>query len=247
MKADDLIVELARSASPVAPLTSPSVRFTRWAAAMVVVAGAGVLLWGPRADITEALRRPVYEARLVVTLMTALLAAAAAFVLSVPGAERSPVQRMLPFVAVGAWAALLVSLLVAGGDPVARVLAFPVNWPCSYKIFGFCLIPGIALVGAASARSAAPTCLERSTGNARGDRAGRDGHAVHLSGRRSGPPTRRSCAAGARSRRSRHDRGLPIAGMAGHTALGSRFVSSLDFQLTDRSHFDAPLASRRDL
>ncbi len=121
---------------------------------MVVVAGAGVLLWGPRADITEALRQPAYEARLVATLMTALLAAAAAFVLSVPGAERSPVQRMLPFVAVGAWAALLVSLLVAGGDPVARVLAFPVNWPCSYKIFGFCLIPGIALV--ALLRRAAP-------------------------------------------------------------------------------------------
>jgi hypothetical protein len=146
VKTDDLIVELARSAAPVAPLTSPSSRFVRWAAAMALVAGAGVLLWGPRADIADALGRPVYQARLVATLLTALLAAAAAFVLSVPGAERSRVQRMLPFVAGGAWVALLSALLIAGGNSAARVLAFPVNWPCSYKIFGFGLIPGIALV-----------------------------------------------------------------------------------------------------
>ena len=154
MRTDELIVELARSAAPVAPLTPPSVRLGRWAAAMFVVSAAGVWLLGPRPDISQALRQPVYDLRLATTLLTAILAAAAALVLSVPGAERSPMQRLLPLVAAGAWAAILAALLIAGGNPVGRVLAFPVNWPCSYKIFGFCLIPGIALV--ALIRRAAP-------------------------------------------------------------------------------------------
>jgi hypothetical protein len=145
VKTDELIVQLARQATPVTPLASPAVRFGRWAAAMIVLAGAGVSALGPRQDLFDALRQPVYAARLVTTLVTAVLAAAAAFVLSVPGAERSRVQRVLPWVTLGGWAALLAALLLGGGDPVARVLAFPVNWPCSYKILGFSLISGTAL------------------------------------------------------------------------------------------------------
>jgi len=124
---------------------------------MVVFAGAAVSALGPRQDLFDALRQPVYAARLMTTLSTAILAAAAAFVLSVPGAERSRVQRVLPWVALGGWAVLLAALLVSGGDPVARVLAFPVNWPCGYKILGFSLISGTALFVAL--RRAAP--LER--------------------------------------------------------------------------------------
>lgn len=145
MRADDLIVELARKASPVTPLASPSVRFARWAVVMSGLAAVGVFLWGPRADLAAALRQPAYASRLIITLLTALLAGAAAFVLSVPGAERSRAQRMLPFVAVSAWAVLLAVLLVGGGDPVARVMAFPVNWPCGFKILSFSLIPAVVL------------------------------------------------------------------------------------------------------
>jgi hypothetical protein len=154
VKTDDLIVELARRARPVAPLAPPSVRLGRWTAVMFVVAASGVWLLGPRADVARAIRQPAYDTRLVMTLLTALFAAAAALVLSVPGAERSRVQRALPFVAIAAWAGSLAALLIAGGNPVGRVLAFPVNWPCSYKIFGFCLIPSVALV--ALVRRAAP-------------------------------------------------------------------------------------------
>ena len=157
MKTDDLIVDLARQATPVTPLASPAVRLGRWGAKMVVFAGAAVSALGPRQDLFDALRQPVYAARLMTTLSTAILAAAAAFVLSVPGAERSRVQRVLPWVALGGWAVLLAALLVSGGDPVARVLAFPVNWPCGYKILGFSLISGTALFVAL--RRAAP--LER--------------------------------------------------------------------------------------
>jgi hypothetical protein len=121
---------------------------------MFVFAAVGVFVLGPRPDIADALRQPAYVARLLITLLAAVLAAVAAFVLCVPGAERTKAQRMVPFVAVGAWAALLGTFLIAGGDPVARVIAFPVNWPCGYKIFGFSLIPGFALF--ALLRRAAP-------------------------------------------------------------------------------------------
>jgi len=154
VRTDDLIVELARTASPVTPLAPPFVRFVRWAAVMFVVAAVGVFVLGPRPDIADALGQPAYIARLLATLLTALLAAIAAFVLSVPGAERTKAQRIVPFVAVCAWAALLGTLLIAGGDPVARVIAFPVNWPCPYKILGFSLVPGFALF--ALLRRAAP-------------------------------------------------------------------------------------------
>ena len=154
MRTDNLIVELARTASPVTPLAPPFVRFVRWAAVMFVVAAVGVFVLGPRPDIADALGQPAYIARLLATLLMALLAAIAAFVLSVPGAERTKAQRIVPFVAVCAWAALLGTLLIAGGDPVARVIAFPVNWPCPYKILGFSLVPGFALF--ALLRRAAP-------------------------------------------------------------------------------------------
>lgn len=145
MRTDDLIVELARRASPVTPLAPPAVRCARWAGAMVALSVAGVLLLGPRADLAHALAQPAYAARLVTTVLTAVLASLAAFALSVPNADRSPLQQILPYLAFASWVLLLTVLLVSGGQPVTRLLAFPVNWPCGYKILGFSLIPAIAL------------------------------------------------------------------------------------------------------
>jgi hypothetical protein len=145
VRTDDLIVELARRASPVRPLAPPVVRCARWAGAMVLLSAAGVLLLGPRADLTRALVQPAYAARLVITLLTAALASLGAFALSVPNADRSPLTQILPYAAFASWILLLTALLFSGGQPIGRLLAFPVNWPCSYKIFGFSLIPGVAL------------------------------------------------------------------------------------------------------
>jgi hypothetical protein len=145
VKTDDLIVQLARGVTPVTPLPPPSVRLARWVAGMFVVGAAGVSLLGPRPDLPDALREPVYAIRLVITLASALLAASAAFALTIPGAERSRAQRVLPLAAVSGWALFLAVLVITGGDAVARVLAFPVNWPCGYKILGFSLVSGGAL------------------------------------------------------------------------------------------------------
>jgi hypothetical protein len=54
------------------------------------LAALGVIVIGPRKDILTAIYQPTFVWLAMATLGTALLSAMGAFVLSVPGAERSP-------------------------------------------------------------------------------------------------------------------------------------------------------------
>jgi hypothetical protein len=101
-----------------------------------------------------AIYQPTFVGLAVATLGTALLSAAGAFVLSVPGAERSSLQRVVPVVAGGGWALVLVASLTNGGDPVQRVMALPFHWACLIEIVGLSVVPGWALF--AMLRRAAP-------------------------------------------------------------------------------------------
>jgi hypothetical protein len=114
----------------------------------------GVVVIGPRVDVLSAIYQPTFAGLALATLGTALLSATGAFVLSVPGAERSPLQRVVPLVAGGVWALVLVILLTTGGDPVRRVLAPPFHWACLIEIAGLSLVPGWMLF--AMLRRAAP-------------------------------------------------------------------------------------------
>jgi hypothetical protein len=154
VRTDELIVQLARAAGPVRPLPGPSVRLARWTAAAVPVTALGVIVIGPRGDVWTAIHQPTFVALAVATLGTALLSAAGAFVLSVPGVERSPLQRAVPLVAGAVWALVLVVLLRTGGDPLERVLALPFHWACLIEIVGLSIVPGWALF--AMLRRAAP-------------------------------------------------------------------------------------------
>ena len=145
MRTDELIVQLARAAGPVRPLPGPSVRLAGWTAAAVPVTALGVIVIGPRVDVLTAICQPTFVALAVATLATALLSAAGAFVLSVPGAERSPLQRAVPLVAAGVWALVLVVLLTTDGDPLQRVVALPFHWACLIEIAGLSIVPGWAL------------------------------------------------------------------------------------------------------
>src|SRR4030095_4523619 len=86
-----------------------------------------------------------FLARAVTTILTALVAAVCAFRLSIPDADRPRIQYFLPFVALGAWAMLLVVLLASGGDSWTRLAALPINWPCGVKITGLSIVPGCVL------------------------------------------------------------------------------------------------------
>jgi hypothetical protein len=154
VRTDELIVQLARAAGPVRPLPSPSVRLARWTAAAVPMTALGVIVIGPRVDVVNAIYQPTFAGLAAATLGTALLSATGAFVLSVPGAERSPLQRVAPLVAGGVWTLVLIILLTTGGDPVRRVLALPFHWACLVEIAGLSIVPGWALF--AMLRRAAP-------------------------------------------------------------------------------------------
>jgi hypothetical protein len=154
VRTDELIVQLAREAGPVQPLAPPSVRLARWTAAAVPMSALGVIAFGPRGDVLTAIHQPVFVGLAVASLVTALLSAAGAFVLSVPGAERSPLQRVMPLVAGSLWALVLVVLLITGGDPVRRVLDFPLHPACVIEIAAVGVVPGWALF--AMLRRAAP-------------------------------------------------------------------------------------------
>ena len=108
MRTDELIVELARSAGPVRPLPSPSIRLARWTAATAPLMALAVIVIGPRADVVTAMSQPAFLGIAIATIGTALLSAASAFVLGIPGAERSVWQRVLPLMAGSLWALALV-------------------------------------------------------------------------------------------------------------------------------------------
>ena len=146
MRTDELIVELARGVRPVRPLAAPMTRLARWTLAVVPVAALGALLIGLRADLQTVVDQPAFLALAAVALVMALSSAAGAFLLSVPGAERSPLMRVVPIVAGLAWAAVWIAQLAGGSDPVARVLAMPVHVSCVLEIAGFGLLAGWPLV-----------------------------------------------------------------------------------------------------
>ncbi len=145
MRTDELIVQLAGAAGPVRRLPSPSARLARWTATAVPMAALGVVVIRPRGDILSVIHQPTFVGIAGAIAATALLSAAAAFVLSVPGAERSPLQRVVPLLAGGLWALVLAVLLTNGGNSMQRLLALPFHWACLIEIAGLGVLPGWAL------------------------------------------------------------------------------------------------------
>jgi hypothetical protein len=154
VKTDELIVELVRNVRPVQPLASPWLRFARWTMAVVPLAALGAVVIGLRADVLTMAHQRTFMGLAAVTGFTALLSAAGAFVLSVPGAERSPAIRVAPIVTAAVWLGGLLVLVSAGGHPVQRIVALPIHVACILEIAGFGVAAGWPLL--AMLRRAAP-------------------------------------------------------------------------------------------
>ena len=90
MRTEQLIADLASRATPVRPLASPVVRFAGWSAAATASAGLGLAVFGPRHGLEQVIAQPVFVTTAVLAIVTAALAATAALILAIPGAERSP-------------------------------------------------------------------------------------------------------------------------------------------------------------
>jgi hypothetical protein len=117
VKTEDLILQLATSAAPVTPLAAPSIRLVRWMAVSALVTAVAIVAIGARHDLIAAAARPAFTASLVALLLATVSAAAAALMLSVPGAERSPLQRALPMVAAAAWPAAWLAAMTTHAAP----------------------------------------------------------------------------------------------------------------------------------
>ena len=129
MNTDDLIGRLAADLHPVQRLAPPLVRAAGWIGFAVLVVAICVAVLGPRHDLMERLSRPHEVAQLVFALATGVLAAIAAFELSLP--DRSSRWALLPLPTAGAWVGSLGLGCLADVEregPQALVLG--TSWGC---------------------------------------------------------------------------------------------------------------------
>ena len=146
MRTEELIQQLAADAEAGAavfarwPCASPDGPCSRWRRSAVVM-----LLMGVRRELGDAVRSADFAFEAVLLIVTALSAAFGALVLSIPGAERSPLVRWLPVVAGVAcvvWAAGELVFASTTGR-AGRQITFA--WHCVYKTTSVAAVPGVAL------------------------------------------------------------------------------------------------------
>jgi hypothetical protein len=129
MRTEDLIGRLAGDLKPVRPLGPPLRRCAAWLAFAAMMIGAAILVYGTRDDLTERLARPHESLQLALAIATGVLAAVAAFELSLP--DRSSRWALLPIPAVVAWVATMGFGCL---DEVARIgpqaLVLSTSWGC---------------------------------------------------------------------------------------------------------------------
>ena len=140
---EDLIVALAADARPVSRLPPMGARVRRWLAATTAATVAGVGVIGARGDLPARIREAAFAGEAALMLSTGVLAAAAAFALSVPGAERTRYQRLLPLAAVVGWTGMVAGRLAREGASWAAVAAEPWHLACGAQILALSLLPAI--------------------------------------------------------------------------------------------------------
>lgn len=103
IKTPDLISSLAKDLRPVRRLRPPLVRASCWLALAATILALLAAAQGLRPDLAERLRDPAFAAGLAGSLLSGVLAACAAFVVSLP--DRSRLWLLLPLPALAVWLA----------------------------------------------------------------------------------------------------------------------------------------------
>ena len=97
----DLIAALVEDATQVRRLRPPLARATAWLIFAVLLIAALGALHGLRTDLAEHLLQPVFTLGIVASFVTGVLAAVAAFLVSLP--DRSRLWLLLPAPSVAVW------------------------------------------------------------------------------------------------------------------------------------------------
>ncbi|MBU6456061.1 MAG: DUF1109 family protein [Bradyrhizobium sp.] len=101
MKTSDLIAALAKDLPPVRRLRPPLVRAACWLAVAFVVVALLAVAQGIRQDLAARLHDPAFAVSMAASLLTGVLAALAAFQVSLP--DRSRLWLLLPLPALVLW------------------------------------------------------------------------------------------------------------------------------------------------
>jgi hypothetical protein len=101
----DLIDALVECAAPVRRLRRPLVRAGLWLAFAALILALLAIGHGVRGDLAERLHQPVFAVSMAAALATGILAAMAAFVVSLP--DRSQWWLLLPAPALAVWIATI--------------------------------------------------------------------------------------------------------------------------------------------
>jgi len=101
IKTPDLIASLAANATPVRRLRPPVMRAACWLLLAAVVLTLLAINQGIRPDLAQRLREPTFATGLAASLLTGVLAAVSAFLVSLP--DRSRLWLLLPMPALVLW------------------------------------------------------------------------------------------------------------------------------------------------
>ncbi len=101
IKTPDLIASLAANATPVRRLRPPMMRAASWLLLAAVVLTLLAINQGIRPDLAQRLREPTFATGLAASLLTGVLAAVSAFLVSLP--DRSRLWLLLPMPALVLW------------------------------------------------------------------------------------------------------------------------------------------------
>ncbi len=128
MSTEELIERLARDTRPVKRPSPPRVLFAKWSVIGLLYLAAGVLTIGARDDLANRWHESGFIVHTLLVLVMAVLAATAAFKVSIPDRQQRFLVRSSA-IALAAWLAWIVGALATASEPHAGL-----GWKCLRNI-----------------------------------------------------------------------------------------------------------------
>jgi hypothetical protein len=146
VRTEDLIAELTERVTPVRPLPPPAVRTLGWFVLAAACGVVGVASFGARSDVMVRLTQSDYLWIAGLVVLTSMFAVVVSLMLSIPGAERTPVLRVSTLGLLGLWTVTMVWAVLAAGRGLP--ISTDPHWPvCFIRVFAVGVLPALVLFG----------------------------------------------------------------------------------------------------